>query len=204
MNLSSFTNRSSPPETIMALGGISWERFHQIESSFDGVDSIKLTYLTGELEIMSPVGEEHEYVKSTIGTLLEAFMRKAGIRFYRRGGFTLKKKGYASGEPDESYCIGTNKKVPDVVIEVIFTSGSVDKLEVYKPQKIPEVWFWKANQLQVFHLTEGKYEPVSRSQFFPDLDLEMLLHYINYPDQYDAVLAFQAALRDENSVSSQS
>jgi len=197
MNLSSFTNRSSPSETIMALGGISWERFNQIESSFDGVDSLKLTYLRGVLEIMSPVGEEHEYVKSTIGNLLETFMRKAGIRFYRRGGFTLKKKGYVSAEPDESYCIGTNKKVPDIVIEVIFTSGSVDKLELYKPQNIPEVWFWKASQLQVFHLTDGKYELVSRSQFFPDLDLEILRHYINYQDQYDAMLAFEARLREE-------
>ncbi len=57
------------------------------------------------------------------------------------------------------------------------------------------MWFWKNNQLQVFHLKNGEYQEVSRSEFFPDLDFDMLVHYIAYPDQYDAVQAFQAAIR---------
>ncbi len=64
--------------------------------------------------------------------------------------------------------------MPDIVIEVIITSGSINKLEVYKPQNIPEVWFWKSSQLQVFHLKDG----------------------LDYPDQYDAVQAFQSAIRE--------
>lgn len=32
-----------------------------------------------------------------------------------------------------------------------------------------------------------QYEEVNRSGFFPDLDRVLLLHYIKYPDQYDAV-----------------
>jgi len=154
----------------VTLEGISWERFNKIESDFDEVSSLKLSYLGGLLDIMAPISDEHENVKSTVGALLEGYMREKGIRFYRRGGFTLKKEGYSSCEPDESYCIGTNKKVPDIVIEVIITSGSINKLDVYKPQNIPEVWFWKSSQLQVFHLKDGLYEEVEQSVFFPDLD----------------------------------
>jgi Uma2 family endonuclease len=72
---------------------------------------------------MSPIGDRHEYVKTTMGYLLEAYMREKGIRFYGRGGFTLEAPGYASGTPDESYCIGSNKETPDIVIEIIVTSG---------------------------------------------------------------------------------
>jgi hypothetical protein len=62
---------------------------------------------------------------------------------------------------------------------------------------VPEIWFWRSNQLRVFHLKERDYEEVSRSTFFPDLDLALLLRYIGHPDQYDAVHEFQAVIRGE-------
>jgi Uma2 family endonuclease len=124
-------------------------------------------------------------------------MREKGIRFYALGGFTLEAPGYASGTPDESYSIGSKKDVPDIVIEVIVTSGTINRRELFKPMKVPEIWFWKSNQLRVFHLKEGEYEEVSRSTFFPDLDLASLLPYVGHPDQYDAVQEFQAVIRGE-------
>jgi len=149
------------------------------------------------LEIMSPIGEEHEYVKRTLGLLLEAYMKKKGIRFYALGGFTLEAPGYASGTPDESYSIGSKKEVPDIVIEIIITSGTINRRELFKPKKVPEIWFWKSNQLRVFHWKEGEYEEVSWSTFFPNLDLALLLRYIEHPDQYDAVQEFEAVIQGE-------
>ncbi|MDM8560445.1 Uma2 family endonuclease [Candidatus Parabeggiatoa sp. HSG14] len=198
MSLQTLKQNSFPVENVVGLSGISWERFNKIQSDFDGVPSVKLTYTKGLLEIMAPISDEHEYVKSNVGELLGTYMREKHIRFYKRGGFTLKKEGYSSGEPDESYCIGTNKEIPDIVIEVIITSGTLNKLEVYKPLNIPEVWFWKKKQLQIFHLTDGEYQQVTRSHFFSDLDLETLQHYIDYSDQYDAVIEFQKTIREMN------
>jgi Uma2 family endonuclease len=63
---------------------------------------------------MPPIGEEHEYIKKTLGLLLEAYMKEKGIRFYALGGFTLKAPGYPSGIPDESYSISSKKEVPDI------------------------------------------------------------------------------------------
>lgn len=184
-------------EKLVTLHGINWEQFKAIEAQLLNNREVRLTYLSGVMEIMSPIGGEHEYVKSTLGLLLEAYMREKGIRFYKLGGFTLEETGYASGTPDESYCIGTRKQVPDIVIEVIVTSGTLNRRELYKPMRVPEVWFWRANQLRIFHLEAEDYQEVNRSAFFPDLDKALLLHYIGQPDQYDAIDEFTQAIRTE-------
>ena len=184
-------------EKLVTLKNISWDQFKGIETQLQENRNVRLSYLSGILEIMSPIGDKHEKVKSTVGLLLEAYMKELGIRFYRRGGFTLEEPGYASGTPDESYSIGTEKEVPDIVIEIIVTSGSINRKELYKPKKVPEVWFWKSN-IKIFSLNEqGEYEEVNRSEFFPDLDLVLLLHYIAMPDQYDAVVEFEQAIRNQ-------
>ncbi|MCC5639377.1 Uma2 family endonuclease [Nostoc sp. CHAB 5844] len=178
-------------EKLVTVSGVSWEQFKIIAAQLENNREVKLTYLAGVMEIMSPIGDEHEYVKTTLGYLLEAYMREKSIRFYGRGGFTLEEPGYASGTPDESYCIGSNKQTPGIVIEIIVTSGTLNRKDLYRPKKVPEVWFWKSNQITIFRLTEqGEYVEVDRSGFFPDLDLALLLHYLAMPDQYDAVQEF--------------
>lgn len=188
-------------EKLVTLKDISWEQFKGIEGHLQDNHSVKLTYLSGVLEIMSPVGDKHEEVKRTLGLLLETYMRELGIRFYARGGFTLEEPGYASGTPDESYSIGVKKEVPDIVLEIIVTSGTINRKELYKPKKVPEVWFWKSNSLKIFRLNDsGEYEEVNRSGFFPDLDPALLLNYIAMPDQYDAVAEFQQVIRDQQNI----
>ena len=128
--------KSTPPpvvensgEGVVKLSGISWQRFKDLDVCLDGINSLRLTYLAGRLEIMT-ISSKHERIKKTLGYLLEVYMREKGIRFYGGGGFTLMKEGESSGEPDESYCIGSDKEKPDIVIEVIITSGNINKLEV--------------------------------------------------------------------------
>ncbi len=184
-------------EKLITLHDISWEQFKAIEAQLENNREVRLAYKAGVMEIMSPIGDRHEYVKTTLGYLLEAYMREKGIRFYGRGGFSLEAPGYASGTPDESYCIGSNKETPDIVIEIIVTSGMIDRRELYKPKKVPEVWFWKSDQMMIFRLnTAGEYEEVNRSGFFSDLDKALLLRYIAHPDQYDAVNEFVQAIRN--------
>ncbi|MUG96270.1 Uma2 family endonuclease [Scytonema sp. UIC 10036] len=185
-------------EKLVTLRDVSWEQFKGIEAQLIDNRSVRLSYLSGILEIMSPVGLRHERVKSTLGLLLEAYMKVLGIRFYRSGGFTIEKTGYASGTPDESYCIGTDKETPDIVIEVIITSGTIDRRQLYKPKQVPEVWFWKSDTIRIFHLNDkSEYEEVERSSFFPNLDPNALLPYIAMPDQYDAVQEFEQFLRSK-------
>ncbi len=185
-------------EKLVTLRDVTWEQFKGIEAQLIDNRSVRLSYLSGILEIMSPVGPLHEYVKRTLGYLLEAYMKVNGMRFYGKGGFTLEEPGYASGTPDESYCVGTDKETPDIVIEVIITSGTINRKELYKPKRVREVWFWKSDTIRIFYLnSSGQYEEVNRSSFFPNLDPNMLLQYIAMPDQYDAVQEFEQFLRDQ-------
>lgn len=183
-------------EKLVTVADVSWEEFKGIEAQLKDNRNVRLSYLSGILEIISPIGDKHEYVKRTLGYLLEAYMKELGIRFYGRGGFTLEEPGYASGTPDESYCIGSNKETPDIVIEVIITSGTINRKELFKPKKVPEVWFWKSDQIKIFRLNGvGEYEEVNRSGFLPNLDPALLLKYIAHPYQYDAVAEFVQAIR---------
>ncbi|MCA1994699.1 MAG: Uma2 family endonuclease [Coleofasciculus sp. S288] len=110
-------------------------------------------------------------------------------------GFTLEAPGYASGIPDESYCINSRKEVQDIVIEIIVTSGIIDRKKLFKPLKVPKVWFWRSNPLRIFQLQGDDYQEVHASKFFPHLDKASLLRYISHPDQYDAVNEFIDVIR---------
>lgn len=178
----------------ITLHSISWEKFEAIAELLQDY-SVRLTYLDGTLDIMTP-SPEHEESKTTIGFLLEAYLRFKGIRFYGRGGYTLGSREVgARGEPDESYNLETKKDVPDIAIEVVISSGGVDKLEKYKRWGVPEVWFYQDKQLFIYHLRSAGYEQVSRSELLPELDLNLFIRCLNMPDQYDATIAFSEALR---------
>ncbi len=64
---------------------------------------------------------------------------------------TLKSPPSQSGlKPDECYLVGDqDKAVPVLAIEVVWTSGGIDKLEIYKRLGVGEVWFWKASRIEV-------------------------------------------------------
>ncbi|NJN39382.1 MAG: Uma2 family endonuclease, partial [Acaryochloridaceae cyanobacterium CSU_3_4] len=165
-------------------------RFEAIEAVFSEVAGIRLSYLEGVVEIM-PVSDEHEEIKSTLGCLLEAYLRAKGMRYYVRGGSSLgSKDDSARRQPDESYNIGTKKDRADIAIEVVFTSGGIDKLECYRRFGIPEVWFWQEGSLRLYALRKGAYQQIFISQFLPDLDLGRIVAVANLPDQYDAVTSF--------------
>ncbi|MEP0793698.1 Uma2 family endonuclease [Trichocoleus sp. DQ-A3] len=88
---------------------------------------------------------------------------------------------------------------PDLAIEVVFTSGGINKLEVYKRLKIPEVWFWEDGVLEIYHLRgEGNtldYEKIFSSEEMKGIDLDLLLRCINMVNHVDAIKTFQQALQ---------
>ena len=180
-------------ENCLTFSGISWSQMEAIEAAFDNVAGVRFTYLDGILEIMT-ISPEREETKSTIGLLVETYMRAKRIRFYVKGGPTLgSEEQNARKEPDESYNLETKKSIPDLVIEVRFTSGGINKLELYKRLGVPEVWFWEDGVLKLYRLREN-YELINRSELLPDLDIALLSRYIMYADQYDAVTEFEQAI----------
>jgi Uma2 family endonuclease len=156
----------------------------------------RITYLDGVLELMSP-SIDHERIKTRIAVLLEAYLLELGVTFQGYGSWTLRRPGVnAAAEADECYMIGREptKDRPDLAIEVVWTSGGLDKLEVYRRLKVREVWFWIAGRIEVYALGDAGYERHARSPQLPALDFALLLDLIDTPFDSDAILALRARL----------
>lgn len=178
--------------------GITWEQFKLIQAGFAESNRIRLFYYNNTLEILMP-GRPHEFCKSIIGMLIEMYCVDLGIEFEPLGSTTQECEEEVSAEPDESYCFGESKPIPDLVIEVVFTSGGPKKLKRYLALGIPEVWFWKDNVLSLYHLREGNYESIPRSEIpeIANLDIELLTRCvaIAQTSRLEAANTFRAALK---------
>ncbi len=171
------------PEEKFITNGVSWEIYEGLLKKLEDNCHYRITYLDGVLEIVSP-SLRHEKVKKNIAMLLEHYLYKKRINCIAMGSTTFKNKAKKAGaEPDECYCIGKEKSIPDIAIEVNLTSGNLDKLEIYRRLGVKEVWMWKMGQLSLYHLREETpqkfidtygYETIKNSEFIPDLDISLL------------------------------
>ena len=174
---------------------VSWEQYEALLLKLEDNSYYRLTYIDGVLEILSP-SRRHEGAKKRIATLLEVYFEETDTEYFPLGSTTLRRQEQQGGtEPDESYCIGTDKEFPDLVIEVVFTSGGVDKLGVYKKLGVTEVWFWEKARFSLHRLQGDNYEPISKSELLPNLDLALLVEYVQHPNSLLAVKEFLDTLR---------
>jgi len=150
----------------------TWEQFKFIQRGFEGAPGVRLFYYDGTIEILMP-GREHEIFASIIGYLVTTCLAEKGIFFQPTRSMTQEKECVVSAQADESYCIGRVKPIPDLSIEVIFTSGSLRKLERYQALGVSEVWFWQDASLAIYHLQDGGYHRCDRSQLPGLCDLEI-------------------------------
>lgn len=180
----------------IVLAGVPWSRY-EVELALRGDKSVpRLTYLEGALELMSP-SKEHERLASYIGRLVEVFADETGLELSPYRSWTLKSgPGKAGSEPDECYIVGDDqsKNVPDLVVEVVWTSGGIDKLEVYRRLGVREVWFWIDGALQAHVLGDQGYAAVARSMVMPGLDLGLLGEFLDRRTIQAAKRDYRAAL----------
>ena len=86
---------------------------------------------------------------------------------------------------------------PDIAIEVVWTSGGMNELEVYRKLGVREVWFYERGKLRFFALrreADDVYAEIPRSELLPQLPTDALLTCMKEPDQTSAVRALRAAL----------
>ena len=184
------------------MHGISWADYEAQLAVKGDTTSPRISYLDGAMELMSP-SKDHERIKSYIGMLIEAFALVRGIDLSPYGSWTLKAAAKQAGvEPDECYLVGTDqsRETPDLVVEVVWPSGGLDKLEAYRRLSVSEAWFWKDDAIQIYVLRGGEYEVTRESISLPGLDLALLLSFLDRPTALQAVRAFRAALAAADSV----
>jgi Uma2 family endonuclease len=180
------------------LTGITWQQYEVLLALFgDDQPGIRVAYLEGKLEIMSP-SRKRERIKKTFARLVELYAVERDVPLTGLGSTTFREAAKQRGvEPDECYCVGDEKDLPDIAFEVIVTSGGLDKLAIYGGLGVPEVWFWRSGRFLLFGLDGAGYRRVERSRFLPDLDLTRLAALVEADDQTRAVREFRDALRAE-------
>ncbi len=186
---------NSDREEKFITSGVTWQAYESLLASLGNSSSYRVAYLLETLEIMSP-SRSHELDKENIGRLLEAYLEEKRIRFWGLGSTTFKSRDKQAGkEPDKSYCIGTDKDIPDLAIEVVYTSGGMDTLEIYRRLGVREVWFWQNSQLKVYCLQDSSYQQQVQSKLLPNLDLALLSQYIIISDPLEAIVEWRKQIK---------
>ena len=177
------------------IDGLTWREFKVVEQLIER-PGVRLSFLDGVLEIRKNPGKKHETIKERIGALLEIYLEFLGLDFTPTGSMTLESEsGRVKREADKSYELSPDRERPDLAIEVIVTSGGIDKLEVYKRLKITEVWFWEKGQLSLYALGDEGYENILQSQLLPHLDVALLMRCINLPNHTQALGEFRQGIQ---------
>jgi Uma2 family endonuclease len=193
------------PEDRYLTTGVSWQQYEALLARLGDSPGCRVTYLDGVLEIVSP-SLRHEDVKSRIGDLLLLYFLETDTDYYPKGSTTFRQQAQGGGtEADESYCIGTDKALPDLAIEVIITSGGLNRLEVYSRLHVPEVWFWHQDRFAIYHLRTATplvfmhtygYEEIAHSELLPTLDIVLLAEYVRHPNPLTAAKEFRRRLQE--------
>lgn len=192
--INELTLQVDDPEERLLINNVNWERYEALWDKLGDSLRYRVTYFESTSEIMSP-SRRHEVSKKDVSRLLEAYLIEIGMPFWALGFTTFRLEGKGGTELDESYCIGTNQELPDLVIEIILTSGGIDKLSVYQSLGIQEVWFWQNEQFYLYSLDRNQYKQVFRSKLLPNLDLDLLTQYINHSNPSEAILESREIIR---------
>jgi len=189
---------SSDREQRFLVHGVSWRDYVILREALD-TPGLRMTYLEGELELMSP-SRAHERNKTLIARLIEtyAFLLRLPLNGY--GSTTFRAEAKKRGaEPDE--CWVREKELedgefPQIVLEVIETSPLLDKLAVYDGFGVDEVWLFEDGAFALHHRKKnGGYVRATSSALLPEIDFALVTKLTAESDQQTALEDLERALK---------
>jgi Uma2 family endonuclease len=157
---------------------------------------LRMIYLDGTLEIVSPRLEEHEIPSRWLSAVVTHVADHLGLPYHGAGSTTFRRQGVGvfggqGKEADQSFFIQNAHRItrgrqldlsagdppPDLWIEVDHRGSSKRRLNVYAALGVPEVWRYRArrNRLQFLQLVDSRYQPIDRSLALPVLTPELVL-----------------------------
>ena len=182
--------QQTTPENRVILKGVSWSTFKALLADVGDDRAWRIAYDGGVLEIRMPL-EEHEEPKRLIESFVEAIVDELEIELRSLGSLTLEREDLTRAvEPDSCFYIQNESLVrgrninlpndppPDLAIESDYTNSSVNKFTIYAAIGVPEIWRYRRESLQVYHLVDGKYEKCDRSLAFPFLPVAEIPGFI--------------------------
>ncbi len=170
------SDRLQRQDQTLSLAGMTWNDYQQFDA--EEYPGYRVSYFNGIITLVSP-SKNHERIAQTLAILVFAYCRKYNLPYFPMGSTRLENKPIAGKEPDVSFAFNTDKDIPDLAIEVIFSSGSLDDLEKYQAIGVKEVWFWRNNQITFYQLQTQGYVEISNSIFLPNLTSKILEYFTN-------------------------
>jgi Uma2 family endonuclease len=185
------SDRVLQDDRILIIAGMTWADYEK----FDSIEYLgyRVAYFNGVITIVSP-SPNHETIAEVINYLVVAYCRKYNLLYFPMRSTTLKKPPLAGKEPDVNFAFGTKKSLPDLAIEVVYSSGGIADLEKYKYLEIKEVWFWRTSdvrfphvpdmsvqneQIRFYKLVDSDYIEIQMSDCLPKLSSDFLIRFIN-------------------------
>lgn len=195
-------NDASTEDGIVALRGATWADYRRVVELKGDARVPRVAYLEGVLELMTP-SRSHEALKFWIGRLIEVWCLENDVEFSGFGAWTLEEESEDRAiEPDECFIFGDNPADvprPDLAIEVIWTSGGLNKLDIYRKIGVREVWIWRRGALKAYSLRNDTYVEVTSSEVLPGIDLDELVSFVDRPTASRSMRDYRAALQARRS-----
>ncbi len=175
---------AAPISQRVVLPNISWETFEIMLAEMGDNRVTRVAYDQGTLEIMTPL-MPHEHNKRLIEKLIDTLAEELNLNIKSIGSTTCKRKNLKRGvEPDSGFYIANEPVMrakrtldltidppPDLVLEVDYTSSSVDRLSIYQALGVNELWRYDEPTMLIYQLRSNKYILCNDSPTFLNLPL---------------------------------
>ena len=170
-------HRFAQNDQILTVTGANWLDYQNFNSpEYPGY---RVFYFNEEITIVSP-GRNHERIAAVINRLIIAYCEKYELQDFPFGQTRLNVWGQAGREPDLAYAFDQDKDLPDLVVEVIFSSGDIETLKSsYKIIGIKELWIWKNKTITFYLLEQDEYTEIEGSNVLTAMKSESLVKYVN-------------------------
>ena len=164
-------------DQILTITGANWLDYQNFNSpEYPGY---RVSYSNGEITIVSS-GRNHERIAAVINRLIIAYCEQYELQDFPFGQTRLNVWGQTGKEPDLAYAFDSDKDLPDLVVEVIFSSGDIETLKSsYKNIGIGELWIWKENKMTFYSLEGEDYTTVQASKILTTIKSESFVQYVN-------------------------
>ena len=186
-------DRFARHDQILTITGANWLDYQNFDSQ--EYPGYRVSYFNGEITIVSP-GRNHERIAAVINRLIIAYCEKYELQDFPFGQTRLNVWGQAGREPDLAYAFNSDKDLPDLVVEVIFSkearrgflamskscfsSGDIETLKSsYKNIGIRELWIWKDNVMTFYLLEQDNYTVIEASNILTTIISRKLAQYVN-------------------------
>ncbi len=183
---------ASEEQASVILSNVAWKTFIRfVVEVMNKISNPRFYFDEGNLLIMS-VSPEHEYYNRIIASLMDILAEQFGENWLALGSTTYTKDDIEKGfEPDSCFYFSNIEQLrgvkrldmnihpaPDLIVEVDITSLSTFRQRIFAAFKVPEIWRFDGEQMQILKLENNKYVEISNSLALPKVTPEKLTEFI--------------------------